>query len=257
MKNKYFNYNLFIYLFLIFFSCRTNNTKKMQENIKKIFVNELNEKLKDPQLQGICFFSQKYKLLFGNYIQIEKDLVNAIKSSNHCSYIDIDLHLQKIKKYQIKLDCPLITTNGDNILITATRFSSIDILEYLLSKVDSYDNINSENKDHKNALEYAIIGYNINSNKTKSIEFKNEIKTLIKYGADINLLCNKNSSCIKFLKNDLIDIYFENNIKNCSNCYKKNYTKRCSRCKQAYYCSINCQSMDWKEHKINCIKNKS
>lgn len=28
--------------------------------------------------------------------------------------------------------------------------------------------------------------------------------------------------------------------------------KRCSGCKRAWYCSVNCQRADWKNHKINC-----
>ncbi|KAJ7701772.1 hypothetical protein B0H17DRAFT_164241 [Mycena rosella] len=40
----------------------------------------------------------------------------------------------------------------------------------------------------------------------------------------------------------------------CANCSKTNdqSLKRCSRCKRAVYCSIDCQTADWKSHKALC-----
>lgn len=37
-----------------------------------------------------------------------------------------------------------------------------------------------------------------------------------------------------------------------SNCNKLDVNKRCSKCNQAFYCSPECQAIDWKNHKPQC-----
>jgi hypothetical protein len=39
----------------------------------------------------------------------------------------------------------------------------------------------------------------------------------------------------------------------CAVCNKKS-TNRCSRCQCRFYCSLEHQKEDWKQHKINCKK---
>jgi len=47
-------------------------------------------------------------------------------------------------------------------------------------------------------------------------------------------------------------------LKKCANpiCWKleqkPNEYKRCSICKSSYYCSIECQKITWKSHKLEC-----
>jgi len=48
----------------------------------------------------------------------------------------------------------------------------------------------------------------------------------------------------KKLSKDLNDL-------NCNVCGRKNYFK-CSKCKSVYYCSKECQKIDWKCHKKSC-----
>lgn len=40
----------------------------------------------------------------------------------------------------------------------------------------------------------------------------------------------------------------------CNNCSKEDAKLRCSRCKLVYYCSPECQKLDWKKHKSICMK---
>ena len=41
----------------------------------------------------------------------------------------------------------------------------------------------------------------------------------------------------------------------CESCGKKSVSlKKCSRCKKVKYCSVECQTKDWKSHKIGCKK---
>eukprot|EP01084_Bolivina_argentea_P214252 363762_1 len=42
----------------------------------------------------------------------------------------------------------------------------------------------------------------------------------------------------------------------CHVCLKQNVTSRCSRCKSIYYCGMQCQKKNWKEHKKQCKKMK-
>lgn len=59
---------------------------------------------------------------------------------------------------------------------------------------------------------------------------------------------------IKKLDEDLIYI-FKNKEKWCYYCCKINLKPlRCSRCKEVYYCSVECQKNDFKNHKKICIK---
>jgi len=37
----------------------------------------------------------------------------------------------------------------------------------------------------------------------------------------------------------------------CTGCNKVGL-KKCKSCKAVYYCSIECQKKDWKNHKVNC-----
>ena len=40
---------------------------------------------------------------------------------------------------------------------------------------------------------------------------------------------------------------------NCTHCKKsESEMQRCSKCHNAYYCSLQCQKADWKEHKLEC-----
>ena len=43
----------------------------------------------------------------------------------------------------------------------------------------------------------------------------------------------------------------------CDYCQKLNPAKRCSACHQASYCTIDCQKLDWKKHKLVCSKQQS
>jgi hypothetical protein len=62
---------------------------------------------------------------------------------------------------------------------------------------------------------------------------------------------------IKFLKNE--NNKSENTIKKCGNCNKEGSElaplKLCSICKKTFYCSKECQSSSWKNHKLFCKKN--
>lgn len=41
----------------------------------------------------------------------------------------------------------------------------------------------------------------------------------------------------------------------CNNCQSmKDSMKKCGRCKRVYYCSIECQKNNWKDHKKDCVK---
>ena len=45
--------------------------------------------------------------------------------------------------------------------------------------------------------------------------------------------------------------------KGCSQSFEVKVLKNCSACKMAYYCSVKCQSSDWKKgHKTECIKSE-
>ncbi len=39
----------------------------------------------------------------------------------------------------------------------------------------------------------------------------------------------------------------------CEVCYTNNYLFRCSQCRLRYYCSSQCQNLDWKYHRIFCL----
>ncbi|KAF8064442.1 hypothetical protein FPV67DRAFT_223242 [Lyophyllum atratum] len=39
----------------------------------------------------------------------------------------------------------------------------------------------------------------------------------------------------------------------CAKCYKADAPKICSRCRAIVYCSVECQTEDWKTHKPDCI----
>ena len=43
------------------------------------------------------------------------------------------------------------------------------------------------------------------------------------------------------------------NCNNCSNCNQPNANKICSLCKNINYCSKECQSHNWKNHKSQCF----
>ena len=40
----------------------------------------------------------------------------------------------------------------------------------------------------------------------------------------------------------------------CDKCKKVKAKSCCSKCKSAYYCGVECQRSDWKEHKVVCKK---
>ena len=45
----------------------------------------------------------------------------------------------------------------------------------------------------------------------------------------------------------------EFNIPYCIKCRVTKTTKRCNTCKKAYYCTKECQRLDWSKHKLTCI----
>jgi hypothetical protein len=54
--------------------------------------------------------------------------------------------------------------------------------------------------------------------------------------------------------NDAIGFFKDISINHCcfNDMCNKEATKICSVCKEAWYCSIECQKLNWKEHKTNC-----
>ena len=46
-------------------------------------------------------------------------------------------------------------------------------------------------------------------------------------------------------------------MSDCYNCQREGELKRCSKCKQAFYCSVECQSQHWSRHKSNCVRSDS
>jgi tetratricopeptide (TPR) repeat protein len=44
------------------------------------------------------------------------------------------------------------------------------------------------------------------------------------------------------------------NYHNCGNCQKENCKSKCAGCELVYYCSPECQRLNWKEHKKECRK---
>lgn len=47
--------------------------------------------------------------------------------------------------------------------------------------------------------------------------------------------------------------FYSDNLNHCNHCGTTINIKKCSRCKNIYYCSVICQSADWKIHKIKCL----
>ena len=46
-------------------------------------------------------------------------------------------------------------------------------------------------------------------------------------------------------------------VETCKQCAERGYDfQRCSRCKKAYYCSRECQTIDWPVHKTKCVAHK-
>lgn len=38
----------------------------------------------------------------------------------------------------------------------------------------------------------------------------------------------------------------------CNTCNEKAGSNRCGRCHSRFYCSLDCQKLDWKDHKLTC-----
>lgn len=55
-----------------------------------------------------------------------------------------------------------------------------------------------------------------------------------------------------FIRYDTLNGFFAR-IKHCNNCGTTIGLKRCSGCKSIYYCSVICQSADYKIHKNKCL----
>jgi hypothetical protein len=45
---------------------------------------------------------------------------------------------------------------------------------------------------------------------------------------------------------------FDGKSEGCKTCLKKTKLLRCTKCKKVSYCSKQCQSADWKNHKVDC-----
>lgn len=44
-------------------------------------------------------------------------------------------------------------------------------------------------------------------------------------------------------------------VRSCATCQKVGFgLKKCGSCKTTYYCSVDCQKGDWKDHRVNCGK---
>jgi len=77
---------------------------------------------------------------------------------------------------------------------------------------------------------------------------------IINYNIKMNdvFICKKNKFIVftKYFINNNIDIYCN---KFCDYCHNENIELfKCAGCKCVYYCSKNCQKLDWKEHKEHC-----
>jgi len=83
--------------------------------------------------------------------------------------------------------------------------------------------------------------------KTPAVQWKigNNLETTM---IRVNMLRNHFNS--KGMQNETISY----NTKSCNNCGKMNNIKLCSRCRSVYYCSVECQRCNWKQHKKNCNK---
>lgn len=76
--------------------------------------------------------------------------------------------------------------------------------------------------------------------------------TLINQNAE-SILLHCSERCMKFNKKRHIKDPSLEGYVGCAACRRMfKELKKCGRCKKIYYCSIECQKADWKEHKKNC-----
>jgi hypothetical protein len=131
------------------------------------------------------------------------------------------------------------------------QFQNLEITEYLLKQGAK---VNEQNNFENTPLHGAALVGNVLI-----------CQLLLKYGADPNIE-GEDGKPLDVTSNEkvkavIIEFCCKTEIKReiktqqtCTFCLKKKENlKKCSSCHSAFYCDRECQTKDWKKHKLNCI----
>jgi hypothetical protein len=142
-----------------------------------------------------------------------------------------------------------ITSKRIGIDVSTT---SLEALAFRLLKLENLHEFFSFLHDHKNEAFCQATHANFPLWKKYDVSIQYTIDDEKKY--DYGRLCLTPSGD---LTQGAVHLFRET----CANCMKieKNTEtgkterfKKCSRCKKAYYCSVDCQKIHWKKHKVDC-----
>jgi hypothetical protein len=131
------------------------------------------------------------------------------------------------------------------------QYQNLEITEYLLKQGA---NVNEQNNFENTPLHGAALVGNVLI-----------CQLLLKYGADPNME-GEDGKPLDVTTNEkvkavIVEFCCKNEIKKeikkqetCTFCLKKKENlKKCSSCHSAFYCDRECQTKDWKKHKLNCV----
>lgn len=144
--------------------------------------------------------------------------------------------------------------SGDTLVDKAFKANCPEIIEYLLQHA----------KDPQELLARFPFEY-INPTSALFNYFLNlAYSTKKRKKADIEDVSEQSKKCAKYSSPPAHTIESEHHCslelstqsRRCGYCWQENCQERCSRCKAVYYCSRECQKLNWKFHKSRCKKNK-
>jgi hypothetical protein len=224
------------------------NYSEPQENLLMDLLNSKNNLF----IQNYCF----KLLLMGNNSKINVDsfiidsiLYNSMKEN----YEIISKELKKGDEKYLYFILPSVLERLESDQHESSIFFVLEILkEIVFHSSNDFKRILLNAKSIKNSFSFFEISSNLCCDVTKVFHLLMEIETVM---SDFQSSKEENNDNIDYslyyipkLKNFEHLIYCQNLI-----CRKKllNFF-RCSKCQLIYYCSKECQILDWKIHKLDC-----